>query len=335
MLNVAINGFGRIGRSFMRAAISRPGYGKDFRVVQVNDLATAPTLAYLLRHDSVHGILPNHIEPSRDGILLDGNHIRFSSEKEPSKLPWRGMEVDVVIESTGFFTGREGCQKHLDAGAGKVLISAPAKQPDITVVLGANLDAYDPDNHRIISMASCTTNSVALPAKVLNDRFHIISGLMTTVHAYTGDQRLLDFPHTDLRRARAAPLSIVPTTTGAARLISQVLPELDGKLNGMALRVPVPDGSITDLTVHLAEGTDRDEVNQTMRKASEGEMSGFLGYSEDPLVSVDIVGDPRSSIMDAPSTLVSGEKGNLVKVLCWYDNEWGYANRLVDFLSFI
>ena len=319
----------------MRAAISCPGYGKDFSVVQVNDLATAPTLAYLLKHDSVHGILSNHIEPSRDGILLDGNHIRFSSEKEPSKLPWRDMEVDVVIESTGFFTGREGCQKHLDAGAGKVLISAPAKQPDITVVLGANLEAYDPDNHRIISMASCTTNSVALPAKVLNDRFHIISGLMTTVHAYTGDQRLLDFPHTDLRRARAAPLSIVPTTTGAARMISQVLPELDGKLNGMALRVPVPDGSITDLTVHLAEGTDRDEVNQTMRKASEGEMSGFLGYSEDPLVSVDIVGDPRSSIMDAPSTLVSGEKGNLVKVLCWYDNEWGYANRLVDFLSFI
>ena len=335
MLNVAINGFGRIGRSFMRAAISRPGFGKDFRVVQVNDLATAPTLAYLLRHDSVHGILHNHIEPSRDGILLDGNHIRFSSEKEPSKLPWRDMEVDVVIESTGFFTGREGCQKHLDAGAGKVLISAPAKQPDITVVLGANQDAYDPDNHRIISMASCTTNSVALPAKVLNDRFHIISGLMTTVHAYTGDQRLLDFPHTDLRRARAAPLSIVPTTTGAAILISQVLPELKGKLNGMALRVPVPDGSITDLTVHLAEGTDRDEVNQTMRKASEGEMSGFLGYSEDPLVSVDIVGNPLSSIVDAPSTLVSGEKGNLVKVLCWYDNEWGYANRLVDFLSFI
>ena len=335
MLNVAINGFGRIGRSFLRAAISRPSHGKDFRVVQVNDLASTSTLAYLLKHDSVHGRIPNQIEVLNGGVSVDGDIIRFSSEKDPSRLRWKDSEVDVVIESTGFFTSRKGSQNHLDAGARKVLVSAPAKDPDITVVLGANQGAYDAARHDIISMASCTTNSVALPAKVLNDHFHIISGLMTTVHAYTGDQRLLDFPHTDLRRARAAGLSIVPTTTGAARAVSLVLPELKDKLNGMALRVPVPDGSITDLTVHLAEGTDRDEVNDAMRAASIGVMEGYLGYSEDPLVSVDIVGDPRSSILDAPSTMVSGEKGNLVKVLCWYDNEWGYANRLVDFLSFI
>jgi len=332
---VAINGFGRIGRSFLRAAISRPSHGKDFRVVQVNDLASTSTLAYLLKHDSVHGRIPNQIEVLNGGVSVDGDIIRFSSEKDPSRLRWKDSEVDVVIESTGFFTSRKGSQNHLDAGARKVLVSAPAKDPDITVVLGANQGAYDAARHDIISMASCTTNSVALPAKVLNDHFHIISGLMTTVHAYTGDQRLLDFPHTDLRRARAAGLSIVPTTTGAARAVSLVLPELKDKLNGMALRVPVPDGSITDLTVHLAEGTDRDEVNDAMRAASIGVMEGYLGYSEDPLVSVDIVGDPRSSILDAPSTMVSGEKGNLVKVLCWYDNEWGYANRLVDFLSFI
>lgn len=332
---MAINGFGRIGRSFLRAAISRPSHGKDFRVVQVNDLASTSTLAYLLKHDSVHGRIPNQIEVLNGGVSVDGDIIRFSSEKDPSRLRWKDSEVDVVIESTGFFTSRKGSQNHLDAGARKVLVSAPAKDPDITVVLGANQGAYDAARHDIISMASCTTNSVALPAKVLNDHFHIISGLMTTVHAYTGDQRLLDFPHTDLRRARAAGLSIVPTTTGAARAVSLVLPELKDKLNGMALRVPVPDGSITDLTVHLAEGTDRDEVNDAMRAASIGVMEGYLGYSEDPLVSVDIVGDPRSSILDAPSTMVSGEKGNLVKVLCWYDNEWGYANRLVDFLSFI
>jgi glyceraldehyde 3-phosphate dehydrogenase len=335
MLKVAINGFGRIGRSFLRAAMFRPDFGSRFEVVAVNDLAAASTLAYLLKHDSVHGNLSNDIKAIDGGVSIDGKLISFMSEKDPSRLPWKQLGVDVVIESTGFFTDRKSCKMHLDAGADKVVISAPARNPDVIVVLGANLEAYNQDKHHIISMASCTTNSVALPAKVLNDHFHIVSGLMTTVHAYTGDQRLLDFPHTDLRRSRAAPLSIVPTTTGAAKAVSQVLPELEGKLNGLALRVPVPDGSITDLTVWVAKEANRDKVNSALKEASEGDMKGYLGYSEEPLVSVDIIGDPRSSIVDAPSTLVSKEKGNLVKVLCWYDNEWGYANRLVDFLSYI
>jgi len=335
MLNIAINGFGRIGRSFMRAALMRPEYGKSFQIKAINDLASTKTLAYLLKYDSVHGRLQNSIEVVDGGIEVDGRFIRFTNERSPAKLPWATEEIDVVVESTGFFTDRKNSSEHLKAGAGKVLISAPAKDPDITVVLGANLEAYDPDRHHIISMASCTTNSVALPAKVLNDEFHIISGLMTTVHAYTGDQRLLDFPHTDLRRARAAAVSIVPTTTGAARAVSLVLPELKGKLNGLALRVPVPDGSITDLTVSVAERVDREMVNSALKEASEGDMKGLLGYLEEPVVSVDIVGDPRSSIVDAASTLVSEGKGNMVKVLCWYDNEWGYSNRLVDFMSYI
>jgi len=334
-LRVAINGFGRIGRAFLRAAMERPAYGKDFEVKVVNDLADAKTLAYLMKYDSVHGVLGSEVKTMDGGMEVGEHFIRFTSEKEPGKLPWASEGIDVVVESTGFFTSRHASKLHLDAGARKVLISAPATDPDITVVLGANLDAYDRKKHHIISMASCTTNSVALPAKVLNDNFKIVSGLMTTVHAYTGDQRLVDFPHTDLRRARAAALSIVPTTTGAARAVSYVLPELEGKLNGLSLRVPVADGSITDLTAWVMEDVDRDEVNVALKSASEGQMRGFLGYSEEPIVSVDIVGDPRSSIVDAPSTMVSREKGNLIKVLCWYDNEWGYSNRLVDFLAHI
>ncbi|MGD0056772.1 MAG: type I glyceraldehyde-3-phosphate dehydrogenase [Methanomassiliicoccales archaeon] len=334
-LRVAINGFGRIGRSFLRAAMERPAYGKDFEVMVVNDLANAKTLAYLMKYDSVHGVLDSEVKATDGGIAVAEHFIRFTSEKEPGKLPWANEGIDIVVESTGFFTSRHASRLHLDAGAKKVLISAPAADPDITVVLGANLGAYDRKKHDIISMASCTTNSVALPAKVLNDSFKIVSGLMTTVHAYTGDQRLVDFPHTDLRRARAAALSIVPTTTGAARAVSYVLPELEGKLNGLSLRVPVADGSITDLTALVMEDVDRDEVNVALKSASEGRMKGLLGYSEEPIVSVDVVGDSRSSIVDAPSTMVSREKGNLIKVLCWYDNEWGYSNRLVDFLAHI
>jgi len=334
-IRVAINGFGRIGRSFFRCALRRENYLNDFEIVAVNDLADSKTLAYLLKYDSVHGKLNANIQSAGGNLLINGRIVKFTSEKDPSKLLWAREEIDVVVESTGFFTDRKMCKLHLDAGAEKVLITAPATNPDITVVLGANLEAYDPKKHHIISMASCTTNSVVLPAKVLNDNFGIISGLMTTVHAYTGDQRLLDFPHTDLRRARAAPLSIVPTTTGAARSVSQVLPELDGKLNGVALRVPVPDGSITDLTAMVMESVDRDMVNEALRKAAESSMKGLLGYSEEPIVSIDIIGDSRSSIVDAPSTMVAKEKGNLVKVLCWYDNEWGYSSRLVDFLSYI
>ncbi|MFP4196280.1 MAG: type I glyceraldehyde-3-phosphate dehydrogenase [Methanomassiliicoccales archaeon] len=335
MLNVAINGFGRIGRSFFRAALQREGYGREFQVTAVNDLASASTLAHLLKYDSVHGRLDREVRPRDGGLEVDGQVVKFTSQKAPSKLPWEREGVDVVIESTGFFTDRESASQHLQAGASKVLISAPAKKPDATIIPGVNLDSYDPGEHHIISMASCTTNSVALPAKVLHDRFSIISGLMTTVHAYTGDQRILDFPHTDLRRARAGALSIIPTTTGAAKAVALAMPELEGKLNGIALRVPVPDGSITDLTAWVAEDVDRDLVNRAMREAAEGEMRGLLGYSEDPIVSIDIVGDPRSSIVDAPSTLVGKEKGNLVKILCWYDNECGYSNRLVDFLSHI
>jgi glyceraldehyde 3-phosphate dehydrogenase len=334
-MRVAINGFGRIGRSFLRAAMERPAFGKNFEVGVVNDLANAKTLAYLMKYDSVHGVLKDEVKAVDGGMQVGEHFIKLTSEKEPGKLPWAREHIDVVVESTGFFTDRRTSKLHLDAGASKVLISAPATDPDITVVLGANLDAYDRKKHNIISMASCTTNSVALPAKVLNDNFKISSGLMTTVHAYTGDQRLVDFPHVDLRRARAAALSIIPTTTGAAKAVSQVLPELDGKLNGLSLRVPVADGSITDLTAWLMEDVDRDDVNSALKRASLGHMKGYLGYSEEPIVSVDIIGDPRSSIVDAPSTMVSKEKGNLVKVLCWYDNEWGYSNRLVDFLAHI
>ena len=334
-LRIAINGFGRIGRSFLRAAMERPSYGDDFEVRVVNDLANAKTLSYLMKYDSIHGILDTDVRAADGGIEIGQHAIRLTSEKDPSKLPWAKESIDVVVESTGFFTDRRASKLHLDAGAGKVMISAPATDPDVTIVLGANLHAYDRGKHNIISMASCTTNSIALPAKVLNQRFGIVSGLMTTVHAYTGDQRLVDFPHTDLRRARAAALSIVPTTTGAARAVSLVLPELEGKLNGLSLRVPVADGSITDLTAWVRKDVDREEVNHALRDASSRELEGLLGYSKEPIVSIDIIGDPRSSVVDAPSTMVSKEKGNLVKVLCWYDNEWGYSSRLVDFLAYI
>jgi len=335
MINVGINGFGRIGRSFYRAALRRQEYGRLFRVVAINDLASVSTLAYLLKYDSVHGVLRNEVEAVEGGIEVDGEHVSFSSEKSPSRLPWESQGVDVVIEATGFFTDRKDASDHLDAGAKKVIITAPARNPDVTVVLGVNHESYEVKRDHIISLASCTTNSVALPAKVLHENFFINAGLMTTIHAYTGDQRLLDFPHTDLRRARAAAMNMIPTTTGAARAVSQVLPELEGKLNGMAIRVPLPDGSITDLTVSVSREVDREEVNAVLAKAAEGELNGLLAYSEAPIVSADIVGDPRSSIVDGLSTMVSRQKGNLIKVLCWYDNECGYANRLVDFLSWI
>ncbi len=334
-MRVAINGFGRIGRCFLRAAMGRPEYGDDFEVVAINDLAHSDTLAHLLKHDSVHGTWDRKVQTTDGSIQVDNQLLSFTSEKSPQKLPWGDRDIDVVVEATGFFRERQKARQHIDCGADRVIITAPAEHPDITIVLGVNDDQYDGGRHRIISLASCTTNSVALPAKVLHDNFTIRSGLMNTVHAYTGDQRLVDFPHTDLRRARAAALSIVPTTTGAAKAVSQVLPELKRKLDGQALRVPVPDGSITDLTVSVEQPVDKEAVNLALKRAASGEMKGFLGYSEEPLVSADIVGDPRSSIVDAPSTMVSGQKGNLIKVLCWYDNEWGYANRVVDFLFHI
>ncbi|HEV2780824.1 MAG TPA: type I glyceraldehyde-3-phosphate dehydrogenase [Actinophytocola sp.] len=323
-VRVGVNGFGRIGRNFWRAV--KAG-GHDIDIVAFNDLGDVPTMAHLLKYDSVFGRLPYDIKVNADGIEVDGKTIKGFAERDPGKLPWKDLGVDVVIESTGFFTKADDARKHVDeGGAKKVIISAPAKGEDLTVVLGANDAAFD-GSQTIISNASCTTNCLAPLAKVLHDEFTIERGLMTTIHAYTQDQNLQDGPHKDLRRARAAALSVVPTSTGAAKAIGLVLPELNGKLDGYALRVPVPDGSITDLTVTLARDTTVDEVNAAYRAAAEGALKGILRYSDEPIVSADIVGDPASCIYDAPLTKVIG---NQVKVYGWYDNEWGYSNRLAD-----
>jgi glyceraldehyde 3-phosphate dehydrogenase len=323
-LRVAINGFGRIGRNYLRAAKKQ---NLDLEIVAVNDLTDTATLALLLKYDSVHGRFDGTVETSGDDLVVDGNTIKVLSERDPAALPWKELEVDIVIESTGFFTKRDDAAKHLEAGAKKVLISAPAKGEDVTIVLGANEGNYDASAHDVVSMASCTTNSVVPMAKVLNDTFGITQGLMTTIHAYTGDQNIHDAPHRDPRRARAAAVSIVPTTTGAAQAASLALPELEGKLSGMALRVPIPDGSITDLTLILDREVTKDEINAAMKEAAEGPLQGILEYSEEPLVSIDIVGNPHSCIFDAPSTLANGR---LVKVLGWYDNEMGYSTRLAE-----
>jgi glyceraldehyde 3-phosphate dehydrogenase len=323
-LRVAINGFGRIGRNYLRAAKKQQ---LDLDIVAVNDLTDTATLALLLKYDSVHGRYDGTVETDGEDLVVDGDTIKVLSERDPAALPWKELEVDVVIESTGFFTKRDDAAKHLAAGAKKVLISAPAKGEDVTIVLGANEDSYDPASHDVVSMASCTTNSVVPMAKVLHETFGISQGLMTTIHAYTGDQNIHDAPHKDPRRARAAAVSIVPTTTGAAQAASLALPELEGRLSGMALRVPIPDGSITDLTLILDREVTKDEVNAAMKEASEGALQGILQYSEEPLVSIDIVGNPHSCIFDAPSTLANGR---LVKVLGWYDNEMGYSTRLAE-----
>ena len=324
---VGINGFGRIGRNALRAALQNPALELDF--VAVNDLADAETLAYLLKHDSVHGILPDKIESTANGISLNGKEIRVLSERDPGNLPWRNLGVEVVIESSGFFTAREDAEKHItSSGAKKVVISAPAKDEDITVVIGVNEDKYEKENHHIISNASCTTNCLAPLAKVLHENFGIQSGLMTTVHAYTSDQRVHDFPHKDMRRARAAGLSMVPTTTGAAVAVGKVLPELNGKLDGFAIRVPTANVSVVDLTVDLENEASVETVNAAIKEASANSLNGILGYSELPLVSIDFNDDKRSSIFDAPFTKVI--EGGLIKVLSWYDNEWGYSNRLVE-----
>jgi glyceraldehyde 3-phosphate dehydrogenase len=328
-VRVGINGFGRIGRMFFRVAKER---GMDLEVVGVNDLTDPKTLGLLLRRDSVYGGYKGSVEVTDDGLRVDGEDIRTLAERDPADLPWGELGADVVVESTGIFRSRDGAQKHIDAGAKKVIISAPAKNEDVTVVLGANQDDYDPDQHHIISNASCTTNCVVPLAKVLDDHFGIAQGLMTTVHAYTNDQALHDQPHSDLRRARAAALSIIPTTTGAAKATSLALPHLEGKLDGMALRVPVPVGSITDLVVQTEQEATVDEVNEAFAKAASNELSGILEYTEDPIVSADIVGNPHSCILDAPSTLA---QGNLVKVFGWYDNEWGFSNRLAELVEMV
>jgi glyceraldehyde 3-phosphate dehydrogenase len=328
-VKIGINGFGRIGRNFFRAALAK---GSDLEIVAVNDLTDNASLANLLKFDSITGKLPATVELDGDNIVVDGKAIKVLAERDPANLPWGELGVDIVIESTGFFTKAADAQKHIDAGAKKVIISAPATGDDVTIVLGVNEGEYDAANHHIISNASCTTNSLAPLAKVFHDKFGIERGLMTTVHAYTADQNLQDGPHKDPRRARAAALNIVPTSTGAAKAIGLVLPELAGKLDGFALRVPVPTGSITDLTLETKSEVTVDEINAAYKEAAEGPLKGILLYSEDPLVSTDITTDPHSSIYDSGLTKVIG---GLVKITSWYDNEWGYSNRLVDLTEYV
>ena len=326
---VGINGFGRIGRNLFRAAYEA---GTDLDFVAVNDITDNETLAHLLKYDSVLGRFPGEVEARGESIVVDGKEIRVFEERDPAQLPWGDLGVEVVIESTGLFTKRDDAAKHLEAGAKKVIISAPATEPDVTVALGVNFDdAYDPDQHHIISNASCTTNCLAPLAKVIHETVGIERGLMTTIHAYTADQRLQDLPHKDLRRARAAAINLIPTTTGAAKAIGLVLPELDGKLNGVSVRAPVATGSVVDLVCDVSRETTADEINAAAREAAEGALSGILAYTEDPIVSSDIVQDPHSSIFDAEQTMVL--EGKMVKAVAWYDNEWGYSNRCVELAS--
>jgi glyceraldehyde 3-phosphate dehydrogenase len=330
-IRVGINGFGRIGRNFWRAATAEDG-DRGIEIVAANDLGDVATMAHLLKYDSVLGTLPYDVSVSGDTIQVGAKSIKILAERDPASLPWADLGVDVVLESTGLFTTGPKARAHIEAGAKKVIISAPAKEEDVTIVMGVNDDKYDPDAHAIISNASCTTNCVAPMAKVLLDNFGIVKGLMTTIHAYTQDQNLQDGPHKDPRRARAAALNIVPTSTGAAKATSLVIPELKGKLDGYSLRVPVPDGSITDLVVELSREVTKDEVNAAFRAAAEGALKGILYYTEDPIVSSDIVGSPASCTFDASITMAYG---NQVKVFGWYDNEWGYSSRLVDLTALV
>ncbi|MBQ8690884.1 MAG: type I glyceraldehyde-3-phosphate dehydrogenase [Phascolarctobacterium sp.] len=329
MTKVGINGFGRIGREVFRVAFSNP----DVEIVAVNDLTDAETLAHLLKYDSVHGTFPHEVTVDGDNIVVDGQKVKVLAQTDPAKLPWGELGVVIVVESTGRFTEGPTAAATIAAGAKKVIISAPAKQEDITIVMGVNEDKYDPEKHNIISNASCTTNCLAPFTKVLMEKFGIESGLMTTVHSYTNDQRILDLPHKDLRRARAAACSIIPTTTGAAKAVALVLPELKGKLNGFAMRVPTPNVSITDLTVLLQKDTTAEEINAALKEAAEGKLKGILGYNELPLVSRDYNGCPLSSIVDGLSTMMVGPR--MAKVVSWYDNEWGYSNRVVDLACYI
>ncbi|MCY4646031.1 MAG: type I glyceraldehyde-3-phosphate dehydrogenase [Gammaproteobacteria bacterium] len=330
-IRLAINGFGRIGRNVLRALARQAA--TDIELVAVNDLMNTPTLAHLLKYDSVHGAYPGSVEVADEGLLVDGSLIRVSAERDPGSLPWRELGVDVVVESTGFFRDREGAGRHLAAGAGKVIVSAPGKDVDVTLVLGVNHDTYDPDRHDIISNASCTTNCLAPVVKVLNDRFGFRRGLVTTIHSYTNGQALLDQPHKDLRRARAGAVSMIPTTTGAARATGLVIPEVHGRIDGMAVRVPTPDVSLVDIVAEVDRATDITGVNQAMREVSAGSMRGILEVSDEPLVSVDYIGNPASSVVDALSTNVIDDR--LVKVLSWYDNEAGYSSRVVDLVRFV
>ena len=330
-IRAAINGFGRIGRNVLRSAKQEGNNDIDF--VAVNDLTSPHTLAHLLKYDSVHGRYPGTIEVSEDGLVIDGEEVKVLSERDPAALPWADLGVDIVIESTGVFRDHESASKHIEAGARKVIISAPGKNEDVTIVLGVNQDRYNPNSHNIISNASCTTNCLAPVVKVLSDEFGFRHGLMTTIHAYTTDQRILDLPHSDLRRSRAAGMSMIPTTTGAAKATGLVLPQVEGRIDGMAIRVPTSDVSLVDLVAELERDVTEDEVNNAFQAAADGAMAGVLGVSNEPLVSIDYTSDPRSSTVDALSTSVMD--GRMVKVLAWYDNEWGYSSRVVDLVGFV
>jgi len=326
---IGINGFGRIGKNVFRIAQQVPG----IEVVAINDLADAHTLAHLLKYDSVHGKDPGDVQVVEDGILYNGNKVAITAQDKPENIPWGELGVEYVVESTGKFNNKAAAAKHLSAGARKVMISAPAKEPDITIVMGVNEEQYDPDKHHIVSGASCTTNCLAPLVKILNREFGIVRGMVTTVHAYTNDQRILDLPHKDLRRARAAALSIIPTTTGAAKAVSLVLPEMAGKLNGMSIRVPTPNVSVVDLVAQMGRSVSVEEVNGIFRDAAAGELRGIIDYCQEPLVSKDFSGSPFSAVVDASCTMVTD--GSLVKVIAWYDNEWGYSCRVVDTLLYI
>jgi glyceraldehyde 3-phosphate dehydrogenase len=330
-VKIGINGLGRIGRQALKAMLDY--YPDDLEVVAVNDIGDLPTMAHLLRYDSNYGRFPGTVEVKDGDLVVNGRGIKFLSQRDPSQLPWGELGVDYVLESTGIFKDREKAATHLTAGAKKVVISAPAKGPDLTIVLGVNEDVYDPEKHHILSNASCTTNCIAPVAKVLSDTFGIEKALMTTIHSYTTDQRILDLPHKDLRRARAAALSIIPTTTGAAKAAALAIPALQGRFHGIAMRVPTPTVSIVDMVAVLGKDTTTEEINNAFQEAAEGKMKGILGVSEEPLVSVDFKGDPRSSIVDAPLTMVMG--GNLAKVVAWYDNEWAYACRVADLFHYL
>jgi len=329
-MKVGINGFGRIGRNAFKAAFEKDA---DFDIAAINDITDPKTLAHLLKYDSCFGSFDGEVEAREDAIIVNGKEIKVLAVRNPAELPWKEMGVEIVLESTGLFTKKADAGKHIEAGARKVVISAPASDEDITIVMGVNEDKYDPASHHVVSNASCTTNCLAPVAKVIDREFGIARGLMTTIHSYTNDQQILDLPHKDLRRARAAALSMIPTTTGAAKAVALVLPHLKGKLNGFAMRVPTPAVSVVDVVFELREKADKDSVNAALKAASEKEMPEILGYSEEPLVSIDYKGDPRSSIVDALSTMVIED--NLIKVVSWYDNEWGYSHRVIDLIEYI
>jgi glyceraldehyde 3-phosphate dehydrogenase len=328
-IRVGINGFGRIGRAFLRASKGQGG----FSVVAINDLTDAKTLAHLLKYDSVHGIFGADVEAGDKSIIVDREEIKILAVTEPEKLPWKDFGVDIVIESTGRFTDKPSATKHIDAGAKWVIISAPAKEPDVTICMGVNEETLDPGKHKVISNASCTTNCLAPVAKVIHSEFKIVKGLMTTIHSYTNDQRILDLPHKDLRRARAAAMSMIPTTTGAAKAVGLVLPDLKGKLNGLSIRVPTPNVSLVDIVSEVSRDVTVEEVNAALKKAAEGPMKGVLQYSEEPLVSIDLNGNDHSAIVDSKLTMVI--EGKMVKALAWYDNEWGYSSRLRDLILYL